>query len=75
MPLSKLEKIIIGALADITVHITEIGKTQVKIANFISQHIPNLSEDEKQEVLTHAETSWLQVQSLQDKAKKLKALL
>jgi len=73
--MNQIETLLLRSLADIAIHSTEIGKTQIKIANFIAQHVPNLSESEKQEVLAHAETSWRQVQSLQDKAKKLQALL
>ena len=69
------EKALIKGITDLAIHTTEIAKAQVKIANFISQHVPNLTDPEKQEVLAFAEISWLQVQSLQDKAKKLQGLL
>jgi len=75
MPLTPIESALAKSLASIAIHTTEIGKTQMNIANFIAQHVPNLTADEKSEVLAHAENSWLQVQSLQDKAKKLQELL
>lgn len=73
--MTEIEKTLVKSLADFAIHMVEIGKTQMKIANFISQHVPDLTEDEKQEVLAHAETSWLQVQRLQDAASKLQVLL
>ena len=73
--MTEIEKALIKSLADLAVHTTEIGKAQMSIANFIAQHVPNLSETEKSEVLAHAETSWLQVQKLQDAASKLRGLL
>lgn len=73
--MNNTEKIIIKAMADLAIHVTEIGKAQMKIASFISQNVPGLSADSKQEILAESETSWLHVQSLQDKAKTLQALL
>ena len=75
MALSKIETALIKSMADLAIHTTELGKTQMEIANFISQNVPTLSEPEKQEILALSESSWLQVQSLQDKAKKLQGLL
>ena len=73
--MTEIEKHLVKALTDLAIHTTQIGKTQMKIANFIAQHVPSLQDHEKQEVLAYAETSWLEVQSLQDKAKKLQGLL
>jgi hypothetical protein len=69
--MNEIEKLLVKCLADIAKSAMEIGKTQVSMANFICQHLPNLTEDEKQQMLTVAETSWLQQQQLQDSAEKL----
>ena len=73
--MTETEKSLVKSLADLAIHTTEIGKAQMSIANFIAQHVPNLTEVEKSEVLAHAETSWLHVQKLQDAANKLRGLL
>ena len=75
MPLSPIEKALAAVIADVAINATEMGKTQIKIANFIAQHVETLSDHEKQEILGLAETSWQQVQSLQERAKSLREIL
>ena len=69
--MTEIEKALAKCLADIAKATTEIGKTQSSMANFIVQHLPALTEDERQEMLAHAEKSWLHQQQLQDLATKL----
>ena len=69
--MTEIEKALAKCLADIAKATTEIGKTQASMANFIVQHLPALTEDERREMLAHAEKSWLQQQQLQDLATKL----
>lgn len=73
--MTPLEEALIRSLADIATATTEIGKAQATMANFICQHLPDLSEADKQEMLDVAETTWHQQQKLQDSAVKLRKLL
>ena len=72
--MTELEKALVKCLGDLTQVITDIGKGQASMANFICQHLPSLTDDEKQEMLALAEKTWLQLQSLQDLATKLKQI-
>ena len=69
------EKAIIEAVAELGTILIRIGDTQLEMAKFISQKLPNLSETERQVLLNPIQTLRQQLQTYQEKLSRLKAAL
>lgn len=73
--MTQMERTILQVLVDLGTATAELGKSHNQLANFVHQNLPDVPEEEKANLLAVAEKSWQQMQQLQDRVERLKAVL